>query len=201
MRLARKLFPRPWPSGGRWEPRGTWRRLGLSGLLALAACQPRAGRQDVREWVVFAEDFEHLAGWLPPDPTLTTERAHSGRYAVKVDKEHPFSITYRLTLGEKFMQRPRLMRLSAWVWVTGPDEAAELVLVGNSPDAPPNAPPQVTSQLFLSDYWPYKRWTYISRDVPLPPEVSARTGLVVYVWHNAAKDAVFTDDWQLTEIH
>ena len=188
-----------WWGPGRRQPAWAW-LVGLGMLLVIAGCGYHANPDDVREYVVFANDFEHMAGWLPENaPALSTERAHSGRYSVRVDKEHPYSLTYRLTVGKAFSRRPHRMRLSAWVWVAGADDNAQLVFTLGLPA--PNTPPLFSTRLFLADNWPYKRWTHLSRDIDLPPEFPSQSQLNVYLWHCTAQDAVFADDWQLTELH
>ncbi|MBO3271899.1 hypothetical protein [Hymenobacter defluvii] len=170
-------------------------------VLAMTACKSRPAHQDdVHEYVILDEDFEQLGSWLTePAPTLTKERAHSGRYAVKVDKEHPYSITYRLTLNKAFKTRPHRVRLSAWVWVARSSDQAQLVFSLNSPTS--NTPPIFTTRIYIGDNWPFKRWVHLSRDIDLPPEFSSESQIVIYLWHCAAQNPVFADDWKLIEIH
>ncbi|MBF9235837.1 hypothetical protein I2I05_00365 [Hymenobacter sp. BT683] len=180
-----------------------WGRLaGLALLLGLSQCRARTDDPDVvREHVIFENDFEQMPGWLPvPDSSLTTERAHSGRYSVRVDKKHPFSVTYRLTLRDGFSKRPRRLRLSAWAWVEGPLEEGRLIFLLNPPNAVEGMPAIFSTHLFLADKWPYKRWTYISRDINLPPEIASDAQIVVFLWHFSANHPLYADDWKLTEI-
>lgn len=184
---------------------GLARRVGryLAGslLLLVAGCNYQPAYPPVRERRVFFNDFEQLAGWLPtPDPSLTTERAHSGRYSVKVGPGLPFSLTYRLRLGDAFSMRPRRMHLSAWAWVEDASDDAQLTFSMSAPNDPQDKSKFYT-QAFLSSNWPYKRWTHISRDFDLPPEVSSEAVVAVYVWQNGAPHTVYTDDWELTELH
>ncbi|GAB3239430.1 hypothetical protein GCM10027346_32710 [Hymenobacter seoulensis] len=154
--------------------------------------------QDVREHVVFANDFEQIPNWIS-EGSLTTERAHSGRYAVKVDKEHPFSLTYRRIIGDMFTQRPRRMKLSAWVWVEGPYDDALLAFNLNPPAG--SSQPMFSAKIYLADNWPYRRWIHVSRDIDLPPVYSSQSQLSIFLWHNTAQNTVYADDWKLTELH
>lgn len=170
-------------------------------VVLLASCNYQRAYPPVREHQVFFNDFENLAGWLPePAPSLTTERAHSGRYSVKVDPEHPFSITYHLKLGDTFSMRPRRMRLSAWAWVEDSSDDAQLTFSMSAANDPQEKS-KLYTQAFLANNWPYKRWTQISRDIDLPPEVSSQAVIAVYLWLNGAPHTVYTDDWELTELH
>ncbi len=186
-------------------PTGPSRWLGryLAGGLALllAGCNYQPAYPPVREHRVFFNDFEQMAGWLPePAPSLTTERAHSGRYSVKVDPAHPFSVTYRLKLGDAFSMRPRRMHLSAWAWIESSADDAQLTLSMSAPNDPQEKS-KLYTQAYLVGSWPYKRWTHISRDIDLPPEVSSEAVLAVYLWCSEARHTVYTDDWELTELH
>jgi len=179
---------------------GSW--AGLVLVLALAGCQHRPAYPEVREHRVFFNDFEQLVGWLQepvPHACFTTERAHSGRYSVKVDAAHPFSVTYRLKLGQ-FTTRPRRMRLSAWAWVEEVNDDAQLTCSISAPDDT-QGKSKLYTQIYLADSWPYKRWTHVSRDIELPAEISSQAELVVYLWYNSAQHPVYTDDWELTELH
>ena len=190
--------------------RRVWQQLSIAIALVpgltLAGCHYKQVYPAVRQHRVFFNDFEQLAGWLPaPAPTLTTERAHSGRYSVRVDAEHPFSITYRLKVGEHFSMRPRRMRLSAWVWMESSRDDAQLVFTMGVPG---NTDPQDKSKLYVPIYlldnwptWPFKRWTQVNRDVDLPPELSSKAEIAIYLWYGGASHPVFTDDWELTELH
>jgi len=155
----------------------------------------------VREHRVLFNDFEQLDGWLPePSSTLTTERAHSGRYSVMVDAAHPFSITYHAKLGELVSLRPRRMRLSAWIWVESSSDDAKLVFSATLPNDS-QGKSKAYAQVFLVDNWPYRRWTHVSRDIDLPPEVSSQADLSIFLWNDGAPDRVFADDWELTDLH
>lgn len=176
--------------------------VGLAGFGGLAGCHYHPAYPEVREHRVFFNDFEDLDGWLP-DPaaaaTLTTERAHSGRYSVMVDAAHPFSLTYHAKLGELVSLRPRRMRLSAWVWVENSSNDAKLVFSAGTPNDP--GKPKAYAQVFLVDNWPYRRWTHVSRDIDLPLDISSQSELSIYLWNDTSPDRVFADDWELTDLH
>ena len=200
MYLSNKRLSRPWKLGEGSRLIG----FSLGILLTTTQCgrtaDPAEARayQDVREYVVFANDFEHMSNWIS-EGSLTTERAHSGRYAVKVDKEHPFSITYRRTIGDMFAQRPRRMQLSAWVWVAAPQDDAVIAFNLNPPAG--SSQPMFSTKLYLADNWPYRRWVHVSRDIDLPAEYSSQSQLAIFLWHNSAQNTVYADDWKLTELH
>lgn len=176
-----------------------WAIAGLCLLAIVVRCSRRDNPNDVQEHVVFANDFEQLEGWVPDASSLTTERAHSGRRSVKIDAQHPFSITYRLTLKDAFSIRPKRMRLSTWAWIESEEDDIQLAFILNSPV--PNAPALYSSRIYLGDHWPYKRWVHVSRDFDLPPAIPSQSQLVVFLWYANAQHVAYADDWKLTELH
>lgn len=174
--------------------------LAWLGLLGLPGCHPRSGRALVLERELLSADFEKLAGWLPPPPAgLTTEKAHSGRYAIRVDPEHPYSITYRAPLGRLSPHhRPRRVTLSAWVWVPGPEGDARLVAAVYAASDPDH--PFFSKNVFLTDSGPFKAWKQVSRSLDLPDNIDSNSQLEIYLWNGGSSVPVYADDLQLTEL-
>lgn len=196
-----------------------WLACLLPGLLGSAACQPREGREEVRERLLMRSSFEELTGWYPDViPSLTTEKTHSGRYALRIDTLHPYSATFRATLGSLSPQRPRRLTLSAWVWVPTWQDDARLVLEIKNADATKTI---LSKHIFLSTTGPFADWKKVSRsfDIPsypdadldndstiscctddLPANIHHNYRLLVYLWNGSARQPVYTDDWELTEL-
>ncbi|GAC1367153.1 MAG: hypothetical protein NVS3B25_16630 [Hymenobacter sp.] len=173
--------------------------LALPGLLA-AGCHPRGGRADIQQRELMHTGFEELAGWSPTlPPTLTTEKAHSGKYAVRVDPQHPYSATYRVALGELCpTHRPRRLTLRAWVWV--PDFRNDAVLVASIANPGDPDRPVFHKSVFLTDSGPFRQWKQVSRDLDLPATIQSGSELVIYLWKSTATEPVYADDLQLTEL-
>ena len=72
--------------------------------------------------VLVRNDFEQLDGWVPVNPSLTTEFAHSGRYSTKVGGDIEYSLTFIKPLGLISSKRFRKVKFSAWVYL--PDAGA-----------------------------------------------------------------------------
>ena len=173
--------------------------MALLGLWAATSCHPRDGRPATRQHELMHTSFEELVGWdseLPP--TLTRVKTHTGKYAMRVDPEHPYSFTYRTTLGALCAHRPRRLTIGAWAWVPGFQDNAVLVVVFNNPSDPGH--PLLTKYLYLNDSSPFGQWKYVSRDLDLPAGIHANTQLVIYLWKVNANEPVYIDDLRLTEL-
>ena len=178
--------------------RKTW-LLMLPCLWVAAGCQPRDGRSTTRQHELMHTSFEELLGWMPELPaTITTEKAHTGKYALRVDAQNAYSFTYRATLGSLCNHRPRRLTLSAWVWV--PDREQDVILVAalNNPNDPDH--PALTKHLYLNDSGPFGKWKYVSRDLDLPMGIHSNAQLVIYLWKKNATEPVYADDLRLTEL-
>lgn len=178
------------------------RRMWLPALLSLwavAGCQPHDGRSAIRQRVLMYTSFEEMVGWAPETPpTLTTVKAHTGKYALCVDPQHAYSFIYRSALGALCTHRPRRFTLSAWVWVPRFQDDAVIVLALSNPGDPDH--PILSKSLYLNDSGPFGKWKYVSRALDLPVSIHSDTQLVIYLWKMNASEPVYADDLQLTEL-
>jgi hypothetical protein len=148
--------------------------------------------------------FEEFQGWAPKVlPELVSDKAHTGKYSIRVDPQHQYSPTFRAELGQLCLHhRPRRLTLSAWVWVPEANAEAALILAISNPEDPDH--PVVRKSLFVSDFGPYGQWKYVSRDIDLVgadiPAFSSKSQLVIYLWNSSSNDPVYADDLRLTEL-
>ena len=170
------------------------------GLLAATGCQPRDGRPETRQRELMHTGFEELPGWAPETPpSLTTEKVHSGKFAVRVDQQHPYSLSYRTELGKLCpSHRLRRLTLSAWVWVPSYQDDAVIVAAIASPGDPDH--PTFRKSVYLTDSGPFQQWKRVSRDLDLPSDIHADSQLTIYLWKSNANEPVYADDFQLTEL-
>ncbi|UOQ98179.1 hypothetical protein MUN81_01490 [Hymenobacter sp. 5317J-9] len=169
----------------------------LGGLLAAASCHPRDGRHAVVPRELMHTSFEEL-GWLPEaPPSLTPDKAHTGKYSVRVDDSNQYSLTYHSELGLLCHHKPRRFTLSAWVWVPSVKDDAELIFSLSNPGQPD---PVLHKSLYLTDSGPFEAWKFVSRDFDLPPSISTKSVLAIYLWKGRAQEPVYADDIRLTEL-
>ena len=176
--------------------------LAAIGLLATAGCHPRGGRTEPRPRELMHTGFEDFAGWGPKIiPLLVTNKAHSGKFALRVDPQHPYSPTFRADLGQLCPNhRPRRLTLSAWVWVPSYSDEAMLVAAISNPGDLDH--PVLHKEVFLNDSRPFRQWKLVSRDIDLPSTlvISSKSQLVIYLWNAGASAPVYADDLLLTEL-
>lgn len=167
------------------------------GMLAVACGSNKAAATAAD--VLVSNDFESLAGWLgaTPNPSLTDEKAHSGRYSIKVDDSIAYSLGFASTLGALHDTRVKRIKVTAWVFVPNAQGAA--LLVTHAGDAP-NVKPllwdgfDVTKAVAGS----YGRWVEISKVMELPAGVTAATSIGFYLWRTGGHQPVYLDDLTVT---
>ena len=155
--------------GGRWAP--------VVGL-ALAGCAPAAGP----DATLLRTDFEQLAGWGPADAFLTTERAHSGRYAMRVPAGQEFAGNYRAPLGSVCAFVPTRLRLQSWVYLpSGRSRDTQLVVQVLCHGRRPDVWRALAVDLVVQRY---QKWERVFKYIRLPAGLDPSDELQVYVWHS-----------------
>ena len=172
------------------------RLLFLAGaILAVAGCSSDHTATIPGNQLV-ANDFESLAGWVGEAPSLTQEKAHSGRYAIKTDKGLEYSLGYRNKLLNVSTARLSRLRLTAYVLATQPNSPAVLTLQVNRS-------PQDGATVFSQGIAVAKavktagEWTKVSEVITLPAEVTGANELRLYLWQPGATAPVYVDDLSL----
>lgn len=148
-----------------------------TGLLVLAGCAPRAGEGSV----LLRNDFEQLAGWGPAEAFLTTEQAHSGRYALRVPAGKEYGGGYRARLQDICAFVPTRLRLQSWVYLpSGRTRATHLVVQvlchGRRPDIWQSLQVDLVVQR-------YQKWERVFKAIRLPAGLEPSDELQLYVWH------------------
>lgn len=165
--------------------------LAGTGLL-LASC---SGKDDnVKGNLVTRNDFEAVLGWGGnADVSVTSEKAHSGKYSVKVGPQNEYGYTYVNTLGNMSTAKTKAITVSAWVWMPNNQQAATLALsVTRSPEQ--------GASLFYGGIdlskavTKYNSWQKVSQTFTMPDTVRSMNQLKCYLWRTAANDNVYADD-------
>jgi hypothetical protein len=171
-------------------------RAGILLCASLSACQPNpapAPAQDEAPWTTY-QDFERVSGWRsgPPNPAITVEHAHSGRYSTKVAPGIDYGAGYAQQLGLMTTQRPKLLKISAWIYLT--DSAADAMLVVEVKRQ--GAPKSLLWQgIRLKDQVKKEAiWQKMQVQVPLPDSLQATDECLIYLWRGTATSAAYADD-------
>lgn len=148
----------------------------------LSACSGESTAVGPDQDVLMRNDFESTVGWVPDASAPSAEQAHSGRYSLKVDAAHPYSLTYYSLLGKLSASRIRGLRVEAWAYTPDPAASGNVGLRVGINDAP-------GGNLLMSDGITYGeqvkeagKWTKVSKEIILGPKVNYSSQLVIYLW-------------------
>lgn len=161
-------------------------------LVLLGSCSSgNESTPEVDAQTITFNDFEGGGGWSQ-DPSLFEKgRAHSGQYAIKVDKDHEFSLTYNMPLGKISDHKFRTVHVEAWAFMPSEKSTGNLGVQVMTP-----ANEQVYGDgLKLRDVVKdYGKWVAVSKDFTLPDNIIASQSLRVFLWRADATDEVLVDD-------
>lgn len=148
--------------------------------------------------LVSRNDFESVLGWGGnTDVSVTTDRAHSGKYAVKVGPQNEFGYTYIQTLGKMSTAKAKTVTVSAWVWMPSAQSASQLVLsITRSPER--NTPVFYGSIGLPTVVKKFKNWQQVSQTFTLPDSVQSANQLKCYLWRTGTNENVYADDITLS---
>ena len=170
--------------------------LSLAGLGACSSDSAPAESANAAD-VFTTNDFESGGGWNTDPSYFDKGRAHSGQYAIKVDKDHEFSLTYDVALGKISSHKFKGIHLDAWVFMPSEKGTAHLGIQIMTPDNQ-----QVFgSGLILRDaVKTYGKWVHVTKDFTLPDNITSNQHLRFFVWRADATDEVLVDDVKLSTI-
>lgn len=144
-------------------------------------------------------DFESLAGWLSDEQaaTLSRDKAHSGRYSLKIDGTHEYSLTYKSLLGTLHSTRIKKMNISAWAMISTADAKASLVAAVSNP-ANPNEKPLLWDAIEVGKNATPGKWVKISKVITVPESATPSSTLSLYLWRTDGYQPVYIDDLLVT---
>lgn len=180
-------------SAARATLRGGRSYLLLTATAALAACGSGSGSDDAAAAIVH-NDFEQLAGWMPATPSLTTDFAHSGRYAIKVGGDLDYSLSYAQIVGDISPKRFSRVRLSGWAYLTDP--AAGAVVLSLALHDPAHDHQQIfgAGVPLGEQVKTARQWTHVSKEIELPATMAFSHQLRIYLWKAGSPAVAYLDD-------
>ncbi|RZK15068.1 MAG: hypothetical protein EOO56_23665 [Hymenobacter sp.] len=173
--------------------------LSLALLGACAGNTPTSPEIDAN--TITFNNFEAGGGWSSDagrnDPTLLDKgRAHSGQYAIKVDKDHEFSLTYDMALGRIRSQKFKTIHLEAWAFL--PSDKATGVVVVQVMEPVSNKQVHGDGLNLGEVVKTYGEWVPVSKDFTLPDDITMMQHLRLSLWRSNASDVVLLDDVKLS---
>jgi len=176
----------------RWVCRSLDGGLGTLCLAALlAGCTASNERCEL-----LRSDFEQFDGWVSPLPGfLTTEQAHSGRYAYRMAPGAEYGPGYSTTF-EKCGFIPRELRLSTWAYLrNGRVRATILVVAVNCHGRRPDVWQGLNLDQTVARY---QVWVPVQKHISLPDDLQPTDEIKVYLWHaEGGGELLFLDDLKL----
>jgi hypothetical protein len=175
-------------------------RLLIGGTLwvGAAACTRSDKPEAALANLVAKNDFESVEGWGVTSASLTTDKAHSGRYSVKVDPGIEYSIGYRNTLLRVSDIRIKKLHVHGWVRLSSFKAKAVIVVQITNP-AKNNEQVYWQALDVRAEVKTINRWTQVDQDFDLPDTVSANHELHVYMWRTGPDDTTYLDDLEITK--
>ncbi len=174
----------------------------LLGLGLLAGCSgPPAGYPELDPHAITFNNFEAGGGWSN-DPNrnntslVVKGNAHSGQYAARVDRDHEFSLTYDMPMGQLSHTPIKVVHLEAWVFMVNYKATGSLNLQIMEPDG--------LHQVHGDDLKlrevvnTFSKWVMVSKDFVLPAGLKPEQHLRVYMWRADAREEVLLDDVKLS---
>jgi hypothetical protein len=175
----------------------------LFALAALLAGTVSCSKSDtaLSDDVITANNFEAVSGWFPAPPSLTRDKAHSGHYSIKVDKDVEYGMGYSQLMSLASPTRLQKIKVSGWAMLSGPDAKATLIVQITDP-ANPTAKPLYWQPLELNKVIKKMNdWTEFTQEFSLPANITPTQQLWVYLWRGApSTQAVYMDDLAVTKI-
>lgn len=155
----------------------------------------------VDDKVITFNNFEAGPGWSN-DPgrndlaLVAKGRAHSGQYALKVDKDHTFSLTFEMPMGRISNSKFKTVHVDAWVYMTSERAAGTIGMQIMNPAGTESV--GGGDLKFGEVVKKYGEWVEVSKDFTLPDNITAANRLRLFMWRAGATEDVFLDDVKLS---
>lgn len=168
-------------------------------LFALAACG--GNKNDVPANQLASNDFESVEGWTGDSSpaSLTKDKSHSGRYAVRVGPGVDFSMGYANVLNLVSAVRFQKIKVHAWVWIPDRNATASLVTQVTNP-ADGNKAIMWQGMDLVAKAKKFSKWVEIEQEYTLPETATANSKLYCYMWRGSSPSSVYLDDLQILKV-
>jgi len=174
----------------------------LLGLSLLGACSSdNATGPAIDANTITFNNFEAGGGWSNEpnrnNPSLVAKgKAHSGQYALRVDKDHEFSLTFDMPLGQISTSKFKTVHLEAWVYMASDKATGTIGLQIMKPDG--GEAVGGDDLKFRDVVKDYGKWVMVTKDFTLPDNITAAQHLRVFMWRADASEEVLLDDVKLS---
>lgn len=161
--------------------------------LGLFACSQNSDPDKI----LVENNFDGLEGWGIEHPSVTSQRAFSGKYSLKVDPQLEFGLGFNKILGTLTNQKPKVLKIEFRAYI--PSDAARARFVCGFAD------PATGKDTFRQDFnlvdktKDYREWVKIVKRLELPDAVQLSDKFSCYLWRpESTTETVFIDDLKIT---
>ncbi|UOR03833.1 hypothetical protein MUN82_12840 [Hymenobacter aerilatus] len=169
----------------------------LVSLLFLAACSSEDKVSRIPDdKIITQNDFESAAGWNIDPDILYHGNAHSGHYAIKVDKDHEFSLTFDTKMGIVSPTRIKTVHLEAWAFL--PSDKSTGILGLQIMDPATNTQVYSRGIRLAEKVKSHSKWEKVEADYDLPANITSEQHIRLSLWRADAIDQVLVDDVKLS---
>ncbi|HEX8328674.1 MAG TPA: hypothetical protein VF629_14120 [Hymenobacter sp.] len=149
--------------------------------------------------VLMTADFEQSMGWGDANPaSLTTDKAHSGKWSARVKPDVTYGYTYSRPLGDLNATPLSHMMLEGWVLREASGSTAKLVVqVTTSVTDETNV--FYTALPVASVVPKFGEWTAVKVPINLPTSATGTNRIKVYLWNDQSTATTYLDDVRLSK--
>ena len=137
---------------------------------------------------LYYENFDNLRYWSH-DVSVTSEKAHSGKWAAFTDSSHEFSQKFAMEYPYIILKGYQSVTVSAWVYKTGAGDEGKLVA---SLESHGTKHAYIESDLSTS-VKDAGKWEQVSCYLKIPDNAPGIDNLEVYLW-SPQRHKIFLDD-------
>ncbi|OON70802.1 hypothetical protein [Hymenobacter sp. CRA2] len=142
-----------------------------------------------------SNDFESFEGWLGDMnvPSLNKDKAHSGRWSLKVGPNIEFAMGYNILLGKLSPSKLKKIKVKAWAYL--PNGKAQAVLVTQLTRPVEGNKQMMWEGLDLAkDVKTYNKWVEVEKTITLPADANYADKLSMYLWRTNENETAYIDD-------
>ena len=164
----------------------------LTGLFLSVSCDRQSSDK-----ILVENDFDGLRGWGLEHASINSERAHSGKYSVKIDGGLEFGLTFNQILGTLTNKKPKQINVELWAYIPANTAKASFVVTLSKPESQEH---QFYQSFNLVDKTKnYREWVKISKRLELPDDIQLSDKFGCYLWRSEpSEEVVYIDDLKIT---
>lgn len=173
--------------------------LALLSLIFISGCTPSPSPAG---GALLRQDFDALVNWNgivadgSPGALLSTDAAHSGRYAARVGGTVKYGLGFKAPLGQLIQRRPRALEISYWGYRSDASGAGATLVCSITR---PSSGKQFYWHAYNLSKAPARErtWVQVKERIELPAEANFSDVIAIYPWRGGKVGEALLDDLTL----